>query len=374
MDTGRYQRCIRFCHWFVNFHFKNRGKIQKDLIIFRTLSIILLFAYSIIDTIMYSSTATNKSDALRFLHGSRHLALEILIIIYASGVATFGVSVEIYPLFLHAIVNCILVARNCDSSSMLKTSIIWIFKLFFLFVSVELCHRNFRKLRGYNERFNSSSHAVLRQALIFSVTMMFLSSSGFSALYYAINKSLLHPCVYKNNACAIVDLYVPLFTNDDDKCVSGLTSYVAGREQLRVLRNYMLLNGVAYSIFNVNFLKIRRKERYLWLRIIVVILFIALSTSFLFSSIDPFFFIYQCQLVYSIIECLIFVIMLSLLSFNLYKLRNLHPSPSSQQPPNSTVTTPKVPQSVRKGSTAAQANYEHNAEDLYMTSLPELLV
>ena len=142
-------------------------------------------------------------------------------------------------------------------------------------------------------------------------------------------------CVYKNNACGIVDLYVPLFTNDDSKCLGSLTSYVAGREQLRVLRNYMLLNGVAYSIFNVNFLETRRNAKYRWLRIILVVLFIALSISVLISCVDPFFFIHRSQLVYSIIECTIFLIILSLLSFNLYKLRNQRSSPSAEQPPNS---------------------------------------
>jgi hypothetical protein len=39
------------------------------------------------------------------------------------------------------------------------------------------------------------------------------------------------------------------------------------------------------------------------------------------SNVNPFYFIDRCQLAYSIIECIVFAIMLKLLIFNLYNLR-----------------------------------------------------
>jgi hypothetical protein len=303
------------------------------------LAIVLLFGYSIIDTIIYSSETTNKSDILKFLHGSRYLALDTLLLIYSIGVAAFGISIEIHPLFLHIIVNCILVARNCGGSAMIKIAILWIMKVFFLLVSIELCYRNFRKLRKYNEYFNSSAHAMLRQALLFSVSMLFLSSSGLRTLYHAINKSLPNLCKYNTSHCGIVNLYLPLFSYDNDKCLDHLTSYVTGREQIRVLRDFTLLNGVIYSIFNANFLDINRNAKYFLLRILLVLLFIALSTSVLVSHVDSLFFINRCQISYDSLECNIFALILSLLSFNLYKMRSRQ-LPTTQHPiSKSTIAT-----------------------------------
>lgn len=374
MTTESYQWCARGWRWFFTFHFKNWKKIDKDLIIFRALSIILLLAYCLIDTIMYASTATEKSDVLKFLHGSRYLALEILVIIYASGVAAFGTSVEIYPLFLYVIANCILVVRNCGGSSMTRAAIVWVFKVFFLFLAVELCYWNFRKLVDYENRFNSSARVMLRQALMFSITMLFLSSPGLETLYFAINKSLPHSCIYEISTCGIIDLYVPSFSYDNDKCSDTLKAYVSGREQLRVLRNFMLLNGVSYSIFNVNFLGIHRGAKHFQLRIVLVLLFVALFTSVLISNVNPFYFIHKCQLTYSIIECIIFVILLSLLSYNLHHLRRSPPSvPSAKQleltnmaiPEEALVIVTETPATIR-------ANRVCSAENMPMERLPKI--
>src|SRR5271154_5413153 len=87
MTIGRFQQFKRFRDWFIAFHFKNWKEIDIDLVVFHVLSIVLLLGYCIIDTIMYSCKTTEKSDILKFLHGSRYLGLETFVIIYSSGVA-----------------------------------------------------------------------------------------------------------------------------------------------------------------------------------------------------------------------------------------------------------------------------------------------
>jgi hypothetical protein len=207
MSTGRLQLLKRFSDYFIALQIKNWKNIDADLIVFRVLSIVFLFVYGSIDTVMYSSRTVEKSDFLKFLHGSRYLALEILVIIYSSGVAAFGMSFEIYPLFLHNIANCVLIVQNCGGSDMVNTTILWVIKVFFLLIAVELCHRNFRKLRDYNNNFNSSTRAMLRQALYFSVTILLLDSLGLGTLYHAIDKFLPRLCAYETGHCGIVDLY-----------------------------------------------------------------------------------------------------------------------------------------------------------------------
>ncbi|CAF1125896.1 unnamed protein product [Rotaria sp. Silwood1] len=279
---------------------------------------------------MYSSNSMEKPDSLTFLHGSRYVAVETLVIIYASGVAAFGISVEIYILIPMAIVNCILVARNCGSSAKTIAAAVWVVKITFLFVTVELCYRNFRKLRGYKENFASSARAMFRQALLFSVTMLFLSSPGLRAFNNATNKSLPKPCAYETKHCGIVNLYEPAFSYGDDKCLEDLIAYVSGREQLRTLRNFIMLNSVSYSVFNVNFLDIKHGARYLPLRIILIILFAVVASSVLVSTIDPFIFIDNYQLPYYIIECILFIILFGLPAYNLYILQNQDPLTNPQ--------------------------------------------
>ena len=189
---------IRVCRClyrqFINFHFKNCRKAAKDLILFRVLSLVLLLVY----TIMYSSITSEKSDVLKFLHGSRYISLEIVAIIYASGVAAFGISIEVYLFVPYVIVNCILAIRNCGSRPETITAIIWIVKIVCVFLPIELCYRNLRKLLEYKTNFNSSTRTMLWQALLFTVTMLFLCSPGLRALYDAINRDLPELCT-----CAI---------------------------------------------------------------------------------------------------------------------------------------------------------------------------
>jgi hypothetical protein len=279
---------------------------------------------------MYSSIINEKSDVLKFLHGSRYISLEIVTIIYSSGVAAFGISIEIYLFVPYVIVNCILVARNCHSGQEMITAILWIVKIICLFVAIELCYRNLRKLPNYETNFNSSARTMLRQALLFTVTMLFLCSPGLRALYDTINRDLPNLCTYATAQCGVTDLYQPTFSYNNEKCLEDLTAYVSGREQLRVLRNFILLNRVSYSVFNENFLEINNDVKHVFLRILLVFLYLILATSVLISYIDPFIFINHCRLAYNIIECVIFLLLLWLPAYNLYDMRHRLPSRTTQ--------------------------------------------
>ncbi|CAF0813953.1 unnamed protein product [Didymodactylos carnosus] len=279
---------------FKEFHFKNFGKIDKDLILFRMLSIIGLLCYTIIDTIMYSSTSVDKSEVLQFFHGSRYVALEIFTTVYASGVPAFGVSVEIYLLIPYVIVTSILVARKCGSKATTTIAIVWVLKIVFIFIAVEMNHWNFRKYRDYKEKFNTSARALQRQALIFS---------------------------YDTSHCGIVELYEPLFSYDNDKCLDDLTAYVTAREQLRVLRNFMFGNGVSYAVFNCNVLDIEHRSEFRYLRCFLILVYVGLATSVLVGYVDPLYFIKKCRLAYNIVELAIFIILFLLPAMNLYRLK-----------------------------------------------------
>lgn len=304
-------------------HFKNRHQTHTDLLIFRVLSIILLVGYSIIDTVMYSSYSM-KSDILTFLHGSRYVALEILVIVYASGVAAFGISIEIYIFIPKVIINCVLAACNCGGPAEKFTTAVWIVKIVFVFVTVEACYHNFRKWKNYDNNFHQSACAMLRQALLFSGTMLFLSSSGLRAVYNGTSKNLPKLCPYDTQRCGIINIYAPLFSYDNEACLGDLIAYISGREQIRFLRDLILLNGISYAVFNANFLDVEHGARYKPLRILLVIIFAAIASSVLVSSIDPYVFIHRCQLAYNIIECILFAILFGLPMFNLYSLRNQH--------------------------------------------------
>lgn len=319
-----------FYRWFHAFHFKTPRKTHKDVFFFHILSIIILFGYSIIDTIMYSWNPINKPDSLIFIHGSRHIAMEILVIIYISGTAVFGISVEVYLFIPISIINCALAIQNCHGTSETIMTILWILKNIYLFVTVELCYRNVRELRQYETNVASSAHAMLRQALLFSITMIFLSSSGLRTLYHAVNQNSLLHCSYDTKHCGIINLYEPLFSDENDRCVDELINYIAGREQLPSLRNFIIINAISYSVFNVNFLEISHGAKYFWLRIIIIILLAAVTSSVVVSSIDPFTFINHCQLPYNIIECILLIILLALPCYNFYNLR--HNTPSEEIP------------------------------------------
>ena len=277
---------------------------------------------------MYTSTANEISELLQFIHGSRYIEVEVFTTVYASGVAAFGASIEMYILLPHAIINCILISVNCHSKATLDTAIIWVVKLTFVFAAVEITYRNFRKYYDYDgvienrsKKFNKTARSIQRQALIFSVSMLFLSASGLKALQSGVHTSLPLFCPYDTSHCGIVELYEPLFSYENDKCQDDLTGYIASREQLRVLRNYLFLNGISYAVFNCNILNIEHRSSFSYLRIPLTLLYVGLATSVLFAYIDPFYFIKNDRFPFNIVELVLFIILFLLPAVNLWRLR-----------------------------------------------------
>jgi len=79
---------------------------------------------------------------LNFLFGSSYSLKDISAIIYASGAAAYGISIEIYILLPLIIINCILAINNCgiDHRETI-TSIIYIVKALALFAGTELSYQ-----------------------------------------------------------------------------------------------------------------------------------------------------------------------------------------------------------------------------------------
>lgn len=320
-----------YIDWLKTFHFKNRGKAHKQLIIYRVLSIIGLLGYSIIDTVMYSSRSNEKADTLRFIHVSQYIPVEILTIIYATGTAAFGISVEIYVFIAFTIINCIFVSQNCGGPEEISSASFWLVKMIIFFAAVELCHWNFRKLNKYEESFNSSAHAMLVQSYTLCFTVLFLNAPGLRLAYRATHGQLPQQCVYKKSQCGMANLYEPMFSYQDDACLDGLSDYTSLREQLRTLRNLVLFNIFSYACFNENFFPLKSSNRYFHVRVLLVLLFTAISTSVIVSSVDPLYFIRNCRLAYSIVEGLTFLLTIGIMILNLYLQRT---RTSSQSHPN----------------------------------------
>ena len=313
----------RFSHEFIRFHFKNWTKTSKISIGLRLLSIIGLLTYGIMDTVMYSNKSKDKSDPFQLIHSSRYIPIEIFIILYGTSSVAFGISIEVYFLLVQAIINAILVKRTCHGSDESMAGIVWIVKLVIFFPGVELCHRNFRQLQKYNEYFNSSTLYMLRQGFFIGLAMVAENLDGLKTVFIETNSNIPHLCKYETSICGIVNFYKPYFSYDNLICIDHLSEYAFGREQIRILRNFILLNIASYSVFNKHFLKINRRMKYLYIRILLILLLTVLSTSMRISHIDPLFFVQSnCRLVYTILEFIIFIIIMELLILNYYQLRH----------------------------------------------------
>ena len=181
-------------HKFVTFHFKNWHEVDKQLVFFRGLSIILLIESSIKDTLMFSSLSSEKSTSLKFLHGTQYIVIEIAVIIYTSGLAAFGLSVEVYLLLPHAIANSVVASKHCGGSNLAISESFWVAKMIFMVFAVEMCYRNLRRRPCYVESFNRSARAMLKQALLFCGTVSIQNLSGVRAVYHTTYIALPDGC------------------------------------------------------------------------------------------------------------------------------------------------------------------------------------
>jgi hypothetical protein len=127
-------RLRRYAYRVFQWHIKQCPK-SRTLIVFRGISITLFLVLSIIDTVAYAAPSNTPSIALQFIWGAKYPLYDIATIIYCSGASIFGISFEIYPLVLLAILNVILQSRNCGE---MQLTVIFLVRVICLAVAVEL--------------------------------------------------------------------------------------------------------------------------------------------------------------------------------------------------------------------------------------------
>ncbi|CAF1159827.1 unnamed protein product [Didymodactylos carnosus] len=264
---------------------------------FRCLSISLWISACAIDMLAHSTTCRSTSF-LRFLFGATCSVYEIAGIIYASGAVAFGVSIiEIYIVIPLSIANCVLSsAHNRVNDNFPSASILLTIRICCLLIATELCNRNFKRFYNYQKTFNKAANSLLRQSLFFIIALLFFTAPGLRTVYRDIDQGRF-------------------FSANDDE--TNLMENTLGREQLRILRDFLLINIVCYAVFNKHALDIKAGGRFYFIRLIIVGLFTVQGSSVLIANADPLKF-RQLKIYFDIIECVTFVVTIKLLSYNLY--------------------------------------------------------
>jgi hypothetical protein len=302
----------RFWAKFKQWHFARwQPRISRSTIVFRCLSIIL----GLLLMIQFAVVNANKVDRspsfiIQFMYGAEYPLYEITAIVYASGTAALGISFELYFSLIFAVINVIFASVYCDE---LTVNIIYVIKVTFLHAATELIYQNYRLLPQYKQAFDQSARYTLHQALLFSATMLFLVARGLRAVYLGATGT----CAYHRDACGFNDLYRPQF-NASDLCENTFVDYLSGREELRVLRNWVLLNIAFHAIFNRALFDFSGTGYVRWPlpRFVLRILFIALATSFIAVNIWPFEY-HNFKLAFDIVECVLFILTIGLMIYNL---------------------------------------------------------
>lgn len=299
-----------------HFHAKRREEPKpalRELKLFRVISLLLWFACAIVDTIAYSKEL--KWLPAKIFLGIKAPFDDIWTILYASGSAAFGVSYEIYPLLIMTIINFILAIHNCDGRQKLIAGF-WLVKTVFLMIATQLCYYNFARLGDYEKTFSQATKYMLRHALVFVVTMIFLMAPGLRAVYEGITGE----CSYTVAQCNVIEMYEPLF-NKTDSCENGYTQYIVGREQLRILRDFLLIHIASYAIYNQSFLALEWQwyddKFHYFCRLLLLFLFVFMTISAVIANVIPFDFPKtEIKLIFDMTELIIFLIGIMLLCLN----------------------------------------------------------
>jgi hypothetical protein len=240
--------------------------------------------------------------------------------IYASGAAIYGAVFEAWIFLALAILNCILAhyVWNCDGESRKKASIFWIIKVMLLGTCTELAHQNFCKLKNYKNAVRNSSRYVLRQTVLFTLTVLVLVAPGLKTVYQSVYLPS-SGCSYEVS-CGIVELYEPKF-NASDPCESGFVAYVSTREELRILQNFVYFHIAFYSMFNKPFLNISFNLTYAGLlRFLMLAGFFFLTVSYMWSNIDSFGFVKIPKFyIFDIVEIALALLLFIMLSMHCSK-------------------------------------------------------
>jgi hypothetical protein len=322
-DTQEVTPVVNESFWskFHAFHAKHRIKdVSVESVVFRGVSILLWFACTISDTFAYSSVLDSLPAKVFF--GFKTPLNDIAAVLYASGSATFGFWYEIYIFLPLVIVNFILALCNCDDRQRVIAGL-GLLKVICIFIAVQSFYFNFTKIKKYKENFSKATNYMMKHALIFAVTMMFLMAPGLQAIY----DSVVGECPYTITRCNVIEIYEPLF-NKTDYCEDAYTQYIVGREELRILRNSLLIHIGSYAIYNQSFLA----NTWTWsdlkftfhyfIRHLLLLISVFMSVSPVIANMVPFHFPKpEIKLVFDITEFVIFFIGILLLVLNCFCAR-----------------------------------------------------
>jgi hypothetical protein len=229
---------------------------------------------------------------LHFLFGSSYSLKDISAIVYGSGTAVYGISIETYMILPLVIVNCILAINNCGMNHRETiSSIISIVKTLVLFAGTELSYQNFKCFtfqQSYKLYYQTASRAMLRQSIYLIVTIIFLASPGLRSIYSAVQ----FKCPYLNETiiesnCSVIDIERPIF-EEHPTCVADYTAMITGMEQLGIIRDIVLCSIAFYSMYNKGFLDITGTTTII--HKMMLLLFFAVSCSVLTVNMDPLHF------------------------------------------------------------------------------------
>ena len=269
---------------------------------------------------MYNNITESSTTVLNFLHGSSLPLKDISTIIYASGAAIYGSSIEIYLILPSSIVNSILAVTNCGINHLgAQSSITDIVKVIAIFLGAELSYQNFKRFtfqQSYQLHYRTASRAMLRQSIYLTVTIIFLVSPGLRSVYNGVK----FKCPYSNGTitrshCNVIDIEQPV-SEGHFTCVADYTAMITSMEQLRIIRDIALCSIAFYSMYNKGFLDITGMTSII--HKLMLLLFFAMSCSVIAVNIDPLYFS-NIKLYFNIIEIAIFVLLIGILMLNLQK-------------------------------------------------------
>lgn len=295
-------------------HFKKFGNVDRHLIVFRIAAVVLWMGASIFDTFVYFKKIPDEFH-FRFAYNLNFIAYEISAIIYASGAPAMGLSIESIPLLGLSILNPVAANHNCENHEVTVTRFL-IAKTSALLLGTELMYRNFVKKfpNSYQESFNSSATNMLYQSLLFSMTMLFIMAPGLRAVWDAADMN--RHCKYTMKTCYFFNMFEPEF-GEGNICEIHQIEYLKGREEVRILRAFLLLNIASYSIYNQPLLQIRGDFQSKWIKIVTMFAFMILSMAVLITCIHPFKYP-SIKIYFDYIEIIIFIITVLFLSYKLF--------------------------------------------------------
>ena len=291
-----------------------------DLLIARAFAILMWFYVVFIEFLTFSNLMKSSSTILNFLFIGCYPWKDIYAIIYASGAAAYGISIEIYLILPFIIVNTILAIINCSIvHSATITSITYFTKAVALYVATELTHQNFKRFtyqQSYKLHYQAATRVMLRQSIYLAITIMFVVSPGLRGVYNAARFKCSYRYKTTNDSyCNVIDIEHPM-SDHNDSCIADYTAILTTTEQLRIIRDITLCSIAFYSMYNKAFLDITGTSSII--HKIVLALFIVMSSSYIVASIDPFLF-NKFILFFNLIELIVISIVVLLLILNLRK-------------------------------------------------------